>query len=153
MIKIDETLRAVDLKPQVEALWAASRVKLESIETEVDVSMGAPVFTEDGRYTSRGWTEWTQGFQYGSLLLQFDATDDAWSWQAGREGTHSRMAPHVSHVGVHDHGFNNVSTYGNMLRLAREGRVPMDEGDIRFLEMALKVSGAVQADRLTCYET
>ena len=27
------------------------------------------------------------------------------------------MAPHVSHVGVHDHGFNNVSTYGNMRRL------------------------------------
>ena len=27
------------------------------------------------------------------------------------------MAPHVSHVGVHDHGFNNVSTYGNLLRL------------------------------------
>jgi len=25
--------------------------------------------------------------------------------------------------GVHDHGFNNVSTYGNLWRLAREGRV------------------------------
>ena len=32
------------------------------------------------------------------------------------------MAPHVSHIGVHDHGFNNVSTYGNLLRLMREGK-------------------------------
>ena len=32
------------------------------------------------------------------------------------------MAPHLTHVGVHDHGFNNVSTYGNLWRLAREGK-------------------------------
>ncbi len=24
---------------------------------------GAPVFTRQGLYTTRGWTEWTQGFQ------------------------------------------------------------------------------------------
>jgi unsaturated chondroitin disaccharide hydrolase len=29
-----------------------------------------------GRYTTRGWTEWTQGFQYGAEILQFDATGD-----------------------------------------------------------------------------
>ena len=34
-----------------------------------------------------------------------------------------KMAAHVSHVGVHDHGFNNVSTYGNLLRLMNEGRI------------------------------
>ena len=32
------------------------------------------------------------------------------------------MAPHVTHMGVHDHGFNNVSTYGALRRLALEGR-------------------------------
>ena len=32
------------------------------------------------------------------------------------------MAPHLTHMGVHDHGFNNVSTYGTLWRLAREGR-------------------------------
>src|SRR5258708_12847409 len=36
----------------------------------------SPVFTVAGKYTSRGWTEWTQGFQFGSAILQFDATDD-----------------------------------------------------------------------------
>ena len=57
------------------------------------------------------------------------------------------MAPHVSHIGVHDHGFNNVSTYGNLLRLMAEGRIPENIWERRFYEMALKVSGAVQAAR------
>ena len=59
------------------------------------------------------------------------------------------MAPHVSHTGVHDHGFNNVSTYGNLLRLMQEGKIPVDEWEQRFYELALKVSGAIQAARWT----
>ena len=59
------------------------------------------------------------------------------------------MATHVSHVGVHDHGFNNVSTYGTLWRLMREGRVPDDPWQRHFCELALKVSGAVQAARWT----
>ena len=57
------------------------------------------------------------------------------------------MAPHVSHVGVHDHGFNNLSTYGNLRRLMLEGRLPADGWERAFYEMALKASGAVQAAR------
>ncbi len=34
--------------------------------------------------------------------------------EIGRRTTVQHMASHVSHVGVHDHGFNNVSTYGNL---------------------------------------
>jgi hypothetical protein len=52
-------------------------------------------------------------------------------------------------MGVHDHGFNNVSTYGALWRLAREGRYEADDWEIRFYELALKVSGAVQARRWT----
>jgi unsaturated chondroitin disaccharide hydrolase len=59
------------------------------------------------------------------------------------------MATHVSHVGVHDHGFNNISTYGNLLRLMREGKIPVNEHAKDFYELALKVSGAVQAARWT----
>ena len=40
-----------------------------------------------------------------------------------RELTVAVMASHVSHIGVHDHGFNNVSTYGNLWRLMNEGRI------------------------------
>ncbi len=57
------------------------------------------------------------------------------------------MAPHISHTGVHDHGFNNVSTYGNLLRLMNEGRIPFNEWEKNFYELALKISGAVQASR------
>ena len=94
-----------------------------SIEQTWEPSSGAPVFTSNGKYTSRGWTEWTQGFQFGSAILQFDATGDAEFLEIGRERTVDLMAPHVSHIGVHDHGFNNVSTYGNLLRLMSEGRI------------------------------
>ena len=59
------------------------------------------------------------------------------------------MAPHLTHMGVHDHGFNNVSTYGNLWRLARERRIDASEWERRFYELALKVSGAVQARRWT----
>jgi hypothetical protein len=59
------------------------------------------------------------------------------------------MATHVSHVGVHDHGFNNVSTYGNLLRLMDEGRLTDNFWERRFYELALKTSGAVQAARWT----
>lgn len=108
---------------------------------------GAPVYTVDGKYTSRGWTEWTQGFQFGSAVLQYDATNEGHFLQYSRDHTVQLMAPHVTHQGVHDHGFNNVSTYGSLLRLIQEGRIQDNEWERRFYEMALKCSGAVQAMR------
>ncbi len=59
------------------------------------------------------------------------------------------MSPHVSHAGVHDHGFNNISTYGNLLRLMQEGFIEFNERERDFYELALKISGAVQAMRWT----
>jgi hypothetical protein len=105
------------------------------------------VFTVKGKYTSRGWTEWTQGFQFGMAFLHFDATGDQAMLRLGREKTVKVMASHVSHVGVHDHGFNNVSTYGNLRRLMLEGRIPTNQDELNFTEIALKASGAVQAAR------
>src|SRR3984893_15817465 len=66
-----------------------------------------------------------------------------------RKKTVEVMAPHISHIGVHDHGFNNVSTYGNLLRLMKEGKIPFNEWEKNFYELALKTSGAVQAGRWT----
>src|SRR5262249_12615571 len=91
----------------------------------------------------------TQGFQFGSSLLQFDATGESDFLELGRARTVERMAPHLTHVGVHDHGFNNVSTYGTLWRLCREGRIEADDWERAFYELALKVSGAVQAARWT----
>ncbi len=149
MMKIDYELDPLRQMPRIERLWGASAKKILSIEGNCDPSKGAPVFTAAGSYTSRGWTEWTQGFQFGSAILQFDATGDPTFLEAGRKNTVERMAPHVSHAGVHDHGFNNISTYGNLLRLMREGRIPFNEWEKNFYELALKCSGAMQARRWT----
>lgn len=148
-VKIDSQLTPRKLLPAIERLFELSAEKILSIEKTWKPSAGTPVFTVKGRYTSRGWTEWTQGFQYGSALLQFDAMGDERFLEIGRRGTVERMATHVSHIGVHDHGFNNISTYGNLLRLMREGKIPHNQPEKDFYELALKVSGAVQASRWT----
>ena len=79
--------------------------------------------------------------------MQYDATGDEKFLALGRDRTRERMAHHITHIGVHDHGFNNVSTYGNLLRLMVEGRIPFDAREKDFYELALKCSGAVQAAR------
>jgi hypothetical protein len=130
-------------------MWDASARSIDSLQRAWDPARGSPVFTVQGKYTAQGWTEWTQGFQFGSAILQFDATGDEQFLQVGRDNTVRCMAPHVSHVGVHDHGFNNISTYGNLRRLMRTGRIPHDPRELEFYELALKISGAVQAARWT----
>ena len=147
MIEINSKLRPADLLPRIEVFWAASANCIRSIEKSCPPGSGSPVFTVAGRYTAKGWTEWTQGFQYGSAILQFDATGDEEFLDLGRQRTVDVMASHLTHVGVHDHGFNNVSTYGNLWRLMNEGRLPEDAWQREYYELALKVTGAVQAAR------
>ena len=147
MLAIDEALRPSDLSDKLARMWQHSAEKIFSIEQSDSADAGAPVFTIGGRYTAQGWTEWTQGFQFGSAILQFDATSDEQFLKIGRDNTIQRMAAHVTHVGVHDHGFNNVSTYGNLRRLMLEGRIPRDDRELDLYELGLKASGAVQAAR------
>lgn len=149
MLKINAQLVPTDLKEKINRLWDLSAQKILNIENTYDKSKGSPVFTVKGKYTTRGWTEWTQGFQYGSAILQFDATGEEQFLEIGRRQTRKVMASHVSHIGVHDHGFNNISTYGNLLRLMKENKMPQNNWEQYFYEMALKVSGAVQASRWT----
>ncbi len=149
MLRIDDSLSAKKLLPAVGHLFELSAEKILRLEKRWRPESGSPVITVKGRYTTRGWTEWTQGFQFGSALLQFDASNDPVFLELGRQATRTRMAAHVSHTGVHDHGFNNVSTYGNLLRLTREGRIAADPWERNFYELALKISGAVQAARWT----
>jgi unsaturated chondroitin disaccharide hydrolase len=148
-IKIDQRVSAQKLVPKINRLFELSAVKILGLERSWDWSKGTPVFTVKSRYTSRGWTEWTQGFQFGSALLQFDATGERRFLEFGRRKTFELMATHVSHTGVHDHGFNNISTYGNLWRLMRQGKIPFNDRENDFYELALKISGAVQAARWT----
>jgi len=145
MIRLDNARTLESLRPRIEHALELSAAKIRALAQSWDTSQGAPVVTVNGRYTSRAWTEWTQGFQFGSALLQFDATGERWFLDYGRENTLKVMAPHLTHFGVHDHGFNNVSTYGNLWRLTKEGKI--SDSELGVYELALKVSGAVQAAR------
>lgn len=136
-------------RPLLKRFFDTSATKIRRLQSSWDPAKGSPVFTVAGKYSSRGWTEWTQGFQFGMQALQFDATGESEFLRLSRENTVRFMAPHVSHIGVHDHGFNNVSTYGNLRRLALEGKFEATQGEIDFFNIALKVSGAVQASRWT----
>lgn len=146
-MQIDFKLTPEDLMPAVERMWELSAAKVMAIERRLGEADASPVFTIEGRYTARGWTDWTQGFQFGSALLQYDATGDSAFLHLGTANTLRRMPPHVTHFGVHDHGFNNVSTYGTLWRLIAEGRISDEHRDV--CELALRCSGAVQAQRWT----
>ena len=149
MIDINTSVQASGLVTALQRFWELSAKKIFLVEKNYDDSKGSPVFTSNGRYVTRGWTEWTQGFKYGSSILQYDATGEKSFLDSGRRKTVELMAPHVSHTGVHDHGFNNVSTYGNLLRLMKEEKIPFHEWEKNFYALALKISGAVQAGRWT----
>ncbi|HUR60248.1 MAG TPA: glycosyl hydrolase [Opitutaceae bacterium] len=146
-MKINATLTPQKLQKKTARVFELAGQKIRALDAAWDASKGTPVFTVKGRYTSRGWTEWTQGFQFGMAFLQYDATGDASMLSLGREKTVKYMASHVSHTGVHDHGFNNISTYGNLRRLMLEGKIPHNPDELNFTEIAIKASGAVQAAR------
>lgn len=148
-MKIQDNLSLEDLRKPLQQFWGLSAEKIQSVRKEYDVSKGAPVFTEVGKYTTRGWTEWTQGFQFGGEIIQFDATDEHIFLDMARDSTVRLMAPHITHIGVHDHGFNNVSTYGALRRLGQEGRIDSSKWERAFYDLALKCTGAVQAARWT----
>ncbi len=134
-------------KSTLDNFWDISGKKIRLLQKRSGQLKGSPVFTKMGKYVDQGWTEWTQGFQFGSAILQFDVCQEKEFLEMGRENTIAKMAPHVSHGGVHDHGFNNVSTYGALRRLILEGKIPQNEWELHFYELALKVSGVVQARR------
>jgi unsaturated chondroitin disaccharide hydrolase len=146
-MKTDNKLKAADLLPGIKKTFELASQKVRAIDKRWDSSKGTPVFTVGGKYTTRGWTEWTQGFQYGCAILCYDATGDQALLDLGKRQTVDRMASHVTHIGVHDHGFNNLSTYGNLRRLMLEERIPHNVWELGFYEMAIKASGAVQAAR------
>ncbi len=149
MLEPDDTLTPEALRPEIERLFELAGPKLHAIQKRWQPEHGSLVFTVNGRYTNRGWTEWTRGFQFGAGLLLFDATDDPVFLQAAMRNVLRHMAPYLTHTGVHDHGFNIVSTYGNLYRLLQEGRIERNYWEGQTYELALKTSGAVQAARWT----
>lgn len=148
-MQVPKSLSPMSLAPQLDTCFALAGEKIHRLARRWNPADGAPVITRNGIYTAQGWTEWTQGFQFGLGALHFEGTGDLASLEICRQATVRHMASHLSHMGVHDHGFNNLSTYGNLRRLALEGRFGATQEEIAFYELALKVSGAVQAARWT----
>ena len=149
MLEVDQGMRPDNLAAPLSRLWPLAKQKILALAETHGPGQRTPVFTQGGQYQSQGWTEWTQGFQFGSPLLVFDAVGDERLLELGRRNTTERMAAHVTHIGVHDHGFNNVSTYGNLWRLGSSGRFHAEVGELDFYALALRASGAVQAARWT----
>ncbi len=146
-MQIDLQLQPSALRAAVTRVFELAHAKAEKLDKAWDPQRGAPVFTVRGQYTSRAWTQWTEGFMYGIPILAFDATGEAALLELGRTKTVARMAAHVTHHGVHDHGFNNLSTYGNLRRLMREGRISENAWELAFYELAIKASACAQASR------
>ncbi len=65
-MKIETNLSAADLLPDLERFWNVSGQKINDLHQNYDPAKGSPVYTVAGQYATRGWTEWTQGFQYGA---------------------------------------------------------------------------------------
>jgi hypothetical protein len=149
MIDLNRTPSLETVAARLPDVWAAALRATRLLKDAWSPARGTPVYTEAGRYTTRGWTEWTQGFQFGNALYLFEAAGEEEMLDYGRRSTVDFMAHHLTHTGVHDHGFNNVSTYGNLLRMMAEGTIPADPWEAEFYRLALKVTGAVQAARWT----
>jgi unsaturated chondroitin disaccharide hydrolase len=146
-MKIKNSLSPANLSPAIGHLFALAADKTLRLSRRWDTATGAPVVTAAGQYVGRNWTQWTQGFAYGNALLCYDITGEPELLKLGRENAVAHMAEHLTHTGVHDHGFNNLSTYGQLRRLSLEGKLDAKDWEMRFYELALKASGAVQAAR------
>jgi len=146
-MQIAQNLTPADLAVPLTRLFDLAARKALHLDRTWDPTRGTPVCTIDGHYTTRGWTQWTEGFLYGLALLAFDATGQHELLDLGRGRITQRMAAHVTHHGVHDHGFNNLSTYGNLRRLMREGRIPFNAWELAYYELAIKASAGTQAAR------
>ncbi len=148
-MNINSQLEPEHLLEKINMLWSLSGDKLKSMSTSLKGTKGSPVVTVNGKYTPRSWTDWTQGFQFGSELLQYNVTGDSYFLDLAIANIKNKMTSHVSHFGVHDHGFNNLSTYGNLLRLINEDRISDESGLKDYCELALRLSASVQAQRWT----
>ena len=68
MVQIDNDLTPSDLAPKIARLWDHSAQNIRAIEAHQESISESLVVTVEGRYTAMRWTEWTQGFQYGSAF-------------------------------------------------------------------------------------
>lgn len=149
MLKIESDLSADDLRNDIIAMWSASEQKLHALVDRGALRDGPPVVTVDGQYRPQPWTEWTLGFFVGSCALQAEATGTRVFESVFEDAFSGSLLGQVVNFGGHDHGFNIVSSYGTLRRLANEGTLDLSTEHLGQAELAVKFSGCVQARRWT----
>ena len=95
-MKIDTSLYPSNLSNHVEKVFSIALEKIFLLDNSWNYSSGSPVFTIDGIYSTRGWTEWTQGFQFGAPLLAFEATNDKKTFNIGLRNIKQYMSKMVN---------------------------------------------------------
>ena len=149
VISLDKNLTPTDLLPQAGALLGALGRVHRGDRGQLPARLGvARVHRRTAATRPAAGPSGRRAFSTARRCCSSTPPDDERYLELGRERTVHVMAPHLTHVGVHDHGFNNVSTYGNLWRLMqRRPHRRRRSGKRRFYELALKASGAVQAAR------
>ena len=71
-----EPIQPRELENAVACVFSLAAEKTIRLDRRWKPEKGAPVFTAAGTYAARGWTQWTQGFQFGNALLCYDFLDD-----------------------------------------------------------------------------
>ncbi len=69
MIRTDTGKTAADLGSGIRRVFELAAEKVLLLDEAWNPAEGTPVFTVEGTYTTRGGTEWTQGFQFGMPIL------------------------------------------------------------------------------------
>ena len=142
MIRCDTSLTAAALAPLVRRAAALAVDKARLLRRSWEPSRGTPVFTVSGRYTSRGWTEWTQGFQFGSPSCSSTPPATSDFLGIGRPSTVRAHGParHATSACTTTASTTSAPT-ATCCRLMREGRHRRrTRGSGDFYELALKVS-------------
>ncbi len=61
-MKVNSNIEVGALSDKLSRFIGLAGKKIQNLDAAWDSGLGTPVFTIEGEYTTRGWTEWTQGF-------------------------------------------------------------------------------------------
>ncbi len=150
-MEVEDSLTERQLVPIIQHFLPIAKHKAVSLFEHWAKEEASPVFTHAGKYRSWGWTEWTRGFLYGIPLLVYEMTGDRSLIDRVRGNIH-RLDSYLTHTGVHDHGFNILSSYGHLWRMGLSGLFPCSQEELSRYELAIRISGAVQGSRWTKVE-